>query len=685
MNRLSLFFQTHRHVITAILCFSAYLSLSPLRLFFLNRDHFNFDAALLTAACLCMFAVLTLALLLLVSQLNSQFATIFRNSLFAITITLFVYDNVLYFLVPELDGEARAVTSPFLYLIDFAIVAVIVVSFFKNLFARTTSLSNVLYFVVLVAAIQMVVAILLAESPLAERDVNAPPRVALSKELNVIHVLFDTLQSTEFSAARAKLESDDAFDGFTWFKNTLGVGWSTTLTLPSIFTGEMHDEGTIGKYYRGEERTFLDALSDNDIEINVYRSNVIPVPKGATSQHIKALARLSPKSIFDNSEEIGQLFDLFLIRVMPFVFKEFFLADYQFFFGSLFSRGETWGNDLGRLELTNFKNSLFVDPSPDARQKYYYLHLIYPHPPYSHNEDCTLADPDSVGGGDEQFAIEISCAVRDFAEFLNRLRELGVYDETLIIFHADTGGPPIHVESLKGTELPRNVFNGLPFPMLAVKPLGARGRLVESDLPASIVDIPNTIVGDLEFPREFGGVDLFSDRDLRGRQRRFGDFVVDEDPFAAESWSKYEPNFPDRERVAIQVIRSGDIVDFTVVGRGHLFRDTGWSSARGFGTWAFYPSSVLQMSLNQTSANPVKSLRFRIQFRDNVEVPISYKVNDGPEENVEVVPIGKGSEYEFRIPVDPGIETKIFKIEFIMRERIRKQTRVFAVKNMTAE
>jgi hypothetical protein len=117
------------------------------------------------------------------------------------------------------------------------------------------------------------------------------------------------------------------------------------------------------------------------------------------------------------------------------------------------------------------------------RPVYQFLHFYPPHRPFMLDADCRLQPP----GPDDwpTYLAQATCAVRLFAGFIDRLKEIGVYDRTVIVLQSDTGlnvlregdaGPPATSTEAFG----RNELVGYARPALAIKPLGGHGTPVMS-------------------------------------------------------------------------------------------------------------------------------------------------------------------------------------------------------------
>lgn len=114
--------------------------------------------------------------------------------------------------------------------------------------------------------------------------------------------------------------------------------------------------------------------------------------------------------------------------------------------------------------------------------------------------------------------------------FLEGLRELGVYDNALIMVFGDHGHPyggfglrlpPAMTEGRFGqSPIPKGVLES-GIPLLLVKRPGSHGNLEISEAPASLADVSATIFYDLGLGRIGMGEPLFQIPSDRPRERRF--------------------------------------------------------------------------------------------------------------------------------------------------------------------
>jgi arylsulfatase A-like enzyme/Flp pilus assembly protein TadD len=136
-----------------------------------------------------------------------------------------------------------------------------------------------------------------------------------------------------------------------------------------------------------------------------------------------------------------------------------------------------------------------------ARPFFFFLHLYDPHDPYEPPE------PFASEWSGHPYQGEIAFADHCVGQVLDRLRQLGLYDHTLVVITGD------HGEMLgEHGELNHGFFiyeGGLRVPLVVRVPGAATGpRRVE--LPVSLIDIVPTILSlvGAEVPKEVQGVDL---------------------------------------------------------------------------------------------------------------------------------------------------------------------------------
>jgi arylsulfatase A-like enzyme/Flp pilus assembly protein TadD len=156
--------------------------------------------------------------------------------------------------------------------------------------------------------------------------------------------------------------------------------------------------------------------------------------------------------------------------------------------------GERKGDEATRLAKE------WLDRHKD-RPFFFFLHLYDPHDPYEPPE------PFASRWKDRPYEGEVAFADHCVGQVVEKLRQLGLYDSTLIVISGD------HGEMLgEHGELNHGffIYEGAVRVPLVVRVPGAKAAGRQIDLPASLIDIVPTVLSlvGAEVPREVQGVDL---------------------------------------------------------------------------------------------------------------------------------------------------------------------------------
>lgn len=124
--------------------------------------------------------------------------------------------------------------------------------------------------------------------------------------------------------------------------------------------------------------------------------------------------------------------------------------------------------------------------------KVFFVHSWASHSPwFRYDADCNLPakskpDANQLSAG--------TCSMLAITGLLARLKELGVYDQSMLIVLSDHGnGTPINGAGKVGLGRDWPTLAGLYNMSLMVKPFGARGALAESAAPVLISDVARTV------------------------------------------------------------------------------------------------------------------------------------------------------------------------------------------------
>lgn len=292
--------------------------------------------------------------------------------------------------------------------------------------------------------------------------------VRFHPENNIILILADAMDSQLFEhALEVEPSFREALQGFTYFRNNLGVGGSTGLALPGILGGIPYEGGN----YRAFVYNALFGVQGipgyfTREGYDVYLSSTLPVfnflPmyfRGATGGSLDvtpgAMARL-------------------LFRFCPYALKSLLATPLylQEQSGDTPSGPQRNPEDFSLL-LTHLKKD-------NLRPTVHFHHVQATHQPFVEDALCRPVPPNMTRKGSEDAGI---CTIRRLAAFTEELRRNDLYDNSVVVFLADHGR---HFnDTIYSPESPY-FFN---FPVLLVKPARSGRAFTVSDAPTTSASV----------------------------------------------------------------------------------------------------------------------------------------------------------------------------------------------------
>lgn len=332
---------------------------------------------------------------------------------------------------------------------------------------------------------------------LASNDLEAMARFSTGR--NVLHVVLDSFQADVFGQIVTGPGSDEAraaLPGFTFFEEHLGTFPATYLALPVIVSGQVYrNELPRAEFMEGAYggRSLTRAAHAAGYEVDVATDSwMLDLMTRGHVDHAYLTAQLPVV------QEAAKLLDLALFRLVPHLAKSQVYAGQQWLTQRLFRR-----STLMRFPYFTH-NAFLAHVAKDFRADrpapvYKYFHLMTTHAPFVVNDDCTPSGR-VVERVREHVLAQSRCSLGYVVALLNRMREAGVYDDSLIVIMSDHGGhlPPLRYR--QGSIVDGNMeydlrpdFVGLATPLLAIKPPGASGPFAISPALTSMSDVAATI------------------------------------------------------------------------------------------------------------------------------------------------------------------------------------------------
>jgi len=323
---------------------------------------------------------------------------------------------------------------------------------------------------------------------------------------NVYHLVLDGFQ-TDTCALYATTETEEALGGFTFYPNNEAVYHLTSTSMASMFASKRY------VYDRAKWKYLEESLNgESSLFQRLHQAGYV------TTAYIPALqeTRIAVADYLVRQEDHARE-RLVALNAAAFSKLWIFSQVPAGLRGWLAAGGVDLGLDRADLErmeegrflpysgpaisTVSFRKWMQEESGRPAKGRYSFVHLLMPHPPYVLRGDCSYERSVTKTGMPEQ----VQCSIRLIVEFVEMLRRLDRFDDSLIVINGDHGDN----YRMKNGVLVESRSRSLRA-LLLVKPIGRTKRdgFQVSETASSILDISPTILDCLG---------LESDGELEGR------------------------------------------------------------------------------------------------------------------------------------------------------------------------
>jgi hypothetical protein len=376
--------------------------------------------------------------------------------------------------------------------------------------------------------------------PEARAKWKGPPNATfqLSSKQNVFHLVLDGFQSDVFHdiVEADRGEMDRAFAGFTFFANHAGAFPTTIVSIPAMLTGQAYRNQEpmrrfINRQFR--RRSLYGVMRSQGYQVDVISGLVYDLASASNYYRLPM-----PYVTYEAYTQFAgwQLADLSLFRHAPHLLKPVIYNEQSWWLQT--ALGQKSADAAGRRHMPVNGQAFLNDFTARMhlahdRPLYKYIHVGVPHWPMALNADCTY-----IGGAisitRNRYMRQARCGIKRVGEFLDRLRELGLYDSSLILVTSDHGinltpyGFTGERDIFGG---PLSVLSGSALALLVVKPPNSQGPLRISGAPTTITDIPATVMETLGLKNPFPGTSALKLDERIPRKRSFAVY-----PWRTSEW-----------------------------------------------------------------------------------------------------------------------------------------------------
>ena len=325
----------------------------------------------------------------------------------------------------------------------------------------------------------------------------------LNEKDNVVVFVLDTFDTAYMDEVLETYpDALDSFEDFTYFHNSTGSMIPTRYAVPFLLTGQTPEStGSFDAFYDEayEKGGFLGAIHDAGYSIGVYSDST-----GVNDEDESVRQEIADQTLnihriearVDVAGSMGILVQCALYRDMPWILKPWFwyytdelnsdmVADAPEKGTPAADASTVYQMDDGEYyqELKDRRLSLTDSGEQGA---FRFIHLSGAHYPYSLNENAQ-----SMGDGNSTLIRQARGSLTIVSEYLEQMKELGVYDSSTIIVTADHGNWYLTEQIDHATS-----------PIMLVKPscaeagdrAASRAPLAVSEMPVSHFDFQATVI-----------------------------------------------------------------------------------------------------------------------------------------------------------------------------------------------
>ena len=374
----------------------------------------------------------------------------YLNLLFGITVGFYIQGNFINGNLPPLHGgvihwDRRRIYS-FISIITWGLCLLVpqVMNIIKknswNNFRKYSS-----YFFAAVQLVALPLLLLTTHRTVSnELVVTNDRQFELSKNNNIVVFLVDTLDA---EYAEEYVLNDDkereVLKDFTYFDNVVSGGAPTMLGIPTLLTGVLYDDPYNMSIYEYYEKAYNQSTLFSDLKNNNYEMHLYTSLEYLTYAEIDSVENIDRIQILEASYEMTSIrkFSYYLYRftgyyVMPYPLKKYFVF-YTGDFTQCVDARIVQDKEAYTVDDVKFYQNLCEDRlsvREDDSNLFVFYHLFGAHLFYTMNEKCERVSPEETSLGQQ-----IQGDFNIIADYLEQMKELGVYDTSTIIIAADHG------------------------------------------------------------------------------------------------------------------------------------------------------------------------------------------------------------------------------------------------------
>ena len=433
-----------------------------------------------------------------------------------------------------------------------------------------------------------------APTPQTETYLSQAGLYTVGTEENLLVLVLDSVDADQFAQALAEdPDLSRRLEGFTWYRNAMGLSDPTKYGLPALLTGQAYTQPV--DYAGFIAAAYADAPLYTMLAGDVWDARFFTDSR-YVSLDAGVVDNLAREELAVN-DPAGLTRDL--LRLCAFRYAPHFLKPQLWMYSNVFlPYAQAQGEPV--YEVT--------DPAFDARLReegleatveraFRLIHLTGMHPPYTMDADCQYQAQGVTAQEQMRGCLRLA------EDYLEQLRALGVYDRSAVLILADHGTDTVHR------------------PLLLLKRPGDTGEMAVNDAPVSYADLPATYVALLTGAQ--AGTELWSIPQGQARTRLYYHESSRNNAFnlyeystqaLSPSWEELIPTgrvFHGNSLEAAAPYTLGETLYFDLRATARPYLVSGFSSADFHSTWTVGESGRISLPL----ARPPRSDTLTVEMK----------------------------------------------------------------------
>jgi len=598
-------------------------------LYFTNVTEFSFLFSKIWYYFFALALIVFIGIFVFLLKFNNKYTEKITVLFFALGFLLWIQGNIIVWNYGVLDGHSILWADFFWNGIVDAIVwiSILVISLLKsNFIYKHIRIVCILLILAQFGGLMATVYTAPAEPAWKYQDFSQDSQKLydFSSDKNVIIIILDTYQSDVFQEIINENEKyKDMFDGFTYYRNSVGGFPTTYPSISLILSGKYYDNSVpIQDFIKNTtlENSLPVVLKQNGFETSISTAALTTIYTSdkvfddISSQPVSTNIRFTQDTSLDDA---SFLTELTLFRHIPQPLKM------GFFLKPLVPDNGEMNPDI--ILYNRFKTNITLGSSKPTF-KVFHLHGV--HYPLTLNENLEYQELPSDRSGYK------STAKADLiitGALITSLKNPGIYNNSLIIIMGDHGAHMNPVMDLNNSVKSNSRYSssvseviiGAGIPLILIKPFNSTGNFSISDVPVASEDIPKTIADSVGIANNYPGESILYNNISNERMRSFYNYNwMNEDwdkqylPTMTEyqingfSWdaASWDTTYRTFTSHGVQynpppVYHFGDTIHFGFGGDAEPYLGLGWGGPENGFVWTSGTRSYIIFQMNKSQSD----------------------------------------------------------------------------------